>query len=132
MTIHAQQQQQLYRNFIPFYNTYHQTTTTIQPFDHIMNQFLHTNFTSLLQHGNYTTMYHILYDIEYQLQNMMDISMIEDIMYHPTILLDYPMEQYLAIFGPFLFPLLVPIFGTWIREYIRYRKLRRKKVFTVK
>jgi len=36
---------------------------------------------------------------------------------------DFPVEQYLAIFAPLLFPLLVPLFATLVREYKRYRKM---------
>ena len=37
---------------------------------------------------------------------------------------DIPVEQYMAIFGPLLFPLVLPLLITLIREHIRYRKRR--------
>jgi hypothetical protein len=51
-----------------------------------------------------------------QSDNKHDIDL--DIVIH-----DFPLEQYLAIFGPLLFPLIVPLLMALIREIARYRKL---------
>lgn len=40
---------------------------------------------------------------------------------------DFPLEQYVAIFAPLLFPLLMPVLASLIREYKRYRKLVQKR-----
>jgi hypothetical protein len=45
----------------------------------------------------------------------------------PPPMTDYPLEQYAAIFGPLVVPLLVPLCITWIREVLRYRHLRRQQ-----
>lgn len=42
--------------------------------------------------------------------------------------LDYPMEQYGAIFAPLLLPLLLPLVLGWIRELKRYKTLLKTKI----
>lgn len=42
--------------------------------------------------------------------------------------MDFPAEQYAAIFAPLLIPLLLPLVATLLREYRRYRKLMQKRM----
>ena len=42
-----------------------------------------------------------------------------------VVIHDLPIEQHLAIFGPLLFPLVVPLLITLVREYARLRKRQR-------
>jgi hypothetical protein len=81
-----------------------------------------STFLTLVQNERYDDVLSLLQDMEDRLDQWFQSNQP-----HARVVTDFPREQYAAILGPLLFPLLVPIFAACFREYLRYRKMIRNK-----
>ena len=96
-----------------------------------------TSSLSWLYDTNYQETYQRLLQVDAMLQQLEnDMTVIHQtvkqnrsrILDLNIVIHDLPMEQYLAVFGPLLFPLIVPLCITFVREYMRYRKHKRARL----